>query len=176
MTPLARDLSRRQHRGTAAVAKLLSQILSEYQAALPLPNSKPCPSLRDRHPILLGLTSSAWRLNNKRTESYGRSPFSFRRRDFTSTVQGLLAPASLRSTLSRCGPISLGFSKKYSVVAVLVYERFEHGNNLLLLTARQFGSRFKKLTHFSTLGRFALRRFTEDILDSAAECFGNRRK
>jgi len=36
------------------------------------------------------------------------------RRDFTYAVQGLLAPASLRSTLSRYGVISLGSSKKYS--------------------------------------------------------------
>jgi hypothetical protein len=51
------------------------------------------------------------------SEATGDLPFSLSRRDFTYTVQGLLARASLRSTLSRSGFISLGFSKKYSGVA-----------------------------------------------------------
>jgi len=51
------------------------------------------------------------------SEATGDLPFSLSRRDCTYTVQGLLARASLRSTLSRYGLISLGFSKKYSGVA-----------------------------------------------------------
>jgi len=48
------------------------------------------------------------------------SLFRSTRRDFTYAVQGLLVRASLRSTLSRSGVISLGSSKKYSGA----YERF----------------------------------------------------
>lgn len=39
--------------------KLLAQILSESQAAKPQKNEKPCPSLRDRHPVLARLTRAA---------------------------------------------------------------------------------------------------------------------
>ena len=107
--PIRRWPIHRQHRSTVPLCFTDLLWKSGGKAA---ENRKPCPSLRNRHPVLDGLAPSAF---FRSIVSDGQSLFSLSRRDFTSTVQGLLARSSLRSTLSRYGFISLGFSKKYSV-------------------------------------------------------------
>jgi hypothetical protein len=92
--------------------KLPTQRLCESQAAKPLPNQS-----HARRADATGTRSCAaspGTLSPAWSKATGKLPFSFRRRDFTYTVQGLLVRSSLRSTLSRSGLISLGFSKKYS--------------------------------------------------------------
>ena len=96
---------------TEAPFRCASRIFCESQAAKPQNKSKPCPSLT-RPPPSLGSPCPSRFPSRYRTQQ--AVPFSLSRRDFTSTVQGLLARSSLRSTLSRFGFISLGKTKKYS--------------------------------------------------------------
>ena len=70
---------------------------------MPVAQTRPAPRLARPRPERLPS-----RNRKQRAVSLFRSP----RRDFTSTVQGLLVRASLRSTLSRSSFISLGGSKK----------------------------------------------------------------
>ena len=106
--------------------RLLTPILCEHQAAKPRPDkSQARPSYVGPGPQsssfakgyggqVRRLTRRASAAKRKKNGATGSLLFRSTRRDFTYAVQGLLAPASLRSTLSRCGVISLGSSKKYS--------------------------------------------------------------
>lgn len=119
-TPLANP-QQRVRRNTEALfqsLRLLAQILCESQAARPQRNQS-----HARRADATGTRScsaSPRALSFAVSKSTGDLPFSLSRRNFTYAVQGLLARSSLRSTLSRYGFISLGFSKKYSGV----YEAF----------------------------------------------------
>ena len=82
--------------------KLPPQSLSEIQAAEPQRNqSHARPSYVG--PGTQSCAASPGTLSLAVSEALGSPPFSFRRRDFTYAVQGLLVRSSLRSTLSRCG-------------------------------------------------------------------------
>jgi len=108
------NTTRRGHRANTEALfrspRLTAHSLCEIQAAKPLPDQS-----HARRADATGTRScsaSPRALSLVSSKSTGDLPFSIRRRDCTYAVQGLLARASLRSTLSRCGLISLGFSKK----------------------------------------------------------------
>jgi len=113
---VARNPARRNTEALFRSLRLAAQILRENQAAKPRPDeSQARPSYVGPGPQSCAASPGPlWRLKGKKNGQPAVSLFRSTRRDFTYAVQGLLAPASLRSTLSRCGVISLGSSKKYS--------------------------------------------------------------
>jgi hypothetical protein len=76
---------------TMPLFRVAAQSLDENQAARAAENEKPCPSLTRPAPGLVPPPRHAFLLQYQRQRTI---PFSFCRRDFTSTVQGLLVPLS----------------------------------------------------------------------------------